>query len=200
MCEALKINKVELIKTAYDIPSLPPANKKEIAFAGRSNVGKSSFLNALLGIKIAKVSSIPGKTRSINYYLVNNEYYFVDLPGYGFANVSKIEKERWNILMNKYFENRANLTTVFLLIDHRHLPQKLDFTMVEWLKNLNIPFIFLLTKADKLKKKEKAEMYNNIKKSLSIYGEYLYIPISSKTKEGLKDALKTISVVLGENG
>jgi len=195
----LKIYKAQLIKTVYNIEDLPPPDKKEIAFAGRSNVGKSSFLNALLGIKIAKVSSTPGKTRSINYYLVNDKYYFVDLPGYGFANVSKQEKERWNVLMNEYFKNRFSLNTVFLLIDHRHMPQKLDYTMVEWLKDLGISFLFILTKSDKLKKSEKAKLFEDIKNSFSSYGEYIYMPCSSKTKEGLKEVLKTIGNILGED-
>ncbi|PNR99312.1 GTP-binding protein YsxC [Petrotoga mexicana DSM 14811] len=194
----MKVYKAQLIKTVYNIEDLPPPDKKEIAFAGRSNVGKSSFLNAILGIKIAKVSSTPGKTRSINYYLVNDKYYFVDLPGYGFASVSKQEKERWNILMNEYFKNRFSLNAVSLLIDHRHMPQKLDYAMVEWLKDLGTPFLFILTKSDKLKKSEKAKLFEDIKSSFLTYGEYIYLPFSSKTKEGLKEVLKTIGEILGE--
>lgn len=195
----MKITSAKLIKTVYDVKDLPPSDKKEIAFAGRSNVGKSSFLNTVLGIKTAKVSSTPGKTRSINYYLVNGKYYFVDLPGYGFAKVSKEEKERWGVLLEEYFNNRYNLDMVFLLLDHRHLPQELDYVMIEWLRDLGIPFIIILTKVDKLKASERKKMQQQIKTSLSVYGDYIYIPFSSKTKEGVKEVLDLFSKILGES-
>ncbi|PNR94159.1 ribosome biogenesis GTP-binding protein YihA/YsxC [Petrotoga sp. 9PWA.NaAc.5.4] len=194
----MKVNSAKLIKTVYKIEDMPPEDKKEIAFAGRSNVGKSSLLNTLLGIKIAKVSSTPGKTRSINYYLVNDNYYFVDLPGYGFASVSKQEKEKWSYLLDDYFKNRKNLITVILLLDHRHVPQPLDYSMIEWLRELEIPFMFVLTKADKLKNFEKKKKFKEIQISLSNYGEYIYLPFSSKTKEGINLLLKTIGEILGD--
>ena len=194
----MKVNSAKLIKTVYKIEDMPPEDKKEIAFAGRSNVGKSSLLNTLLGIKIAKVSSTPGKTRSINYYLVNDNYYFVDLPGYGFASVSKQEKEKWSYLLDDYFKNRKNLITVILLLDHRHVPQPLDYSMIEWLRELGIPFMFVLTKADKLKNFEKKKKFKEIQISLSDYREYIYLPFSSKTKEGVNLLLKTIGEILGD--
>ncbi|GAB6188763.1 ribosome biogenesis GTP-binding protein YihA/YsxC [Marinitoga arctica] len=177
--------KVELIKTAYIKGDYPPPLKSEIAFAGRSNVGKSSLLNKLFGIKIAKISSNPGKTRSINFYNVNNKGYLVDLPGYGFANVSKAEKKKWADLLEDYFTNRYSLQMIFLLIDHRHEPQKKDIEMIQWLKELEIPFMIILTKLDKLKKSERQKKLNIIKSSLSKFGEFIYFPVSSKTGEGI---------------
>ncbi|WGS64205.1 ribosome biogenesis GTP-binding protein YihA/YsxC [Marinitoga aeolica] len=177
--------KVELIKTAYMKGDYPPPLNAEIAFAGRSNVGKSSLLNKLFGIKIAKISSNPGKTRSINFYNVDNKGYLVDLPGYGFASVSKEEKKKWANLLEDYFVNRYSLQMVFLLIDHRHEPQKKDIEMIQWLRELKIPFMIVLTKLDKVKKSERQKKLNLIKSVLSGYGEYLYFPVSSKTGEGI---------------
>lgn len=177
--------KVELVKTAYVKGDYPTPLDAEIAFAGRSNVGKSSLLNKLFGIRIAKISSNPGKTRSINFYNVNNKGYLVDLPGYGFASVSKEEKKKWANLLEDYFTNRYSLKMVFLLIDHRHEPQKKDIEMVQWLKELEIPFMIVLTKLDKLKKSERQKKLNIIKSELSKYGEFLYFPVSSKTGEGI---------------
>ena len=177
--------KVELVKTVYVKGEYPPPLNAEIAFAGRSNVGKSSLLNKLFGIKIAKISSNPGKTRSINFYNVDNKGYLVDLPGYGFASVSKEEKKKWAELLEDYFINRYSLQMVFLLIDHRHEPQKKDIEMIQWLKELEIPFMIVLTKLDKVKKSERQKKLNLIRTELAKYGEYLYFPVSSKTGEGI---------------
>lgn len=190
------IKKAELYKTAYRIEQLPPEDRPEVAFAGRSNVGKSSLLNALMKIKIAKISSKPGKTRSINYYLVNDDYYFVDLPGYGFASVSKAEKEKWNELMSDYFMNRMNLRMVYVLIDHRHKPQKNDHMMVQWLKSMNLPFMIVLTKSDKLKQSDRIKKLKEIKRDLSVYGEYLYFQTSASKNKGLQDLENSILTVL----
>lgn len=175
---------------------MPEEDKPEVAFAGRSNVGKSSLLNALMKIKIAKISSKPGKTRSINYYLVNDDYYFVDLPGYGFASVSKTEKEKWNELMSDYFMNRMNLRMVYVLIDHRHKPQKNDHMMVQWLKSMNLPFMIVLTKSDKLKQSDRIKKLKEIKRDLSVYGEYLYFQTSATKNRGLQDLENSILTVL----
>lgn len=179
--------KIELVKTVYTKGEYPPPFDNEIAFAGRSNVGKSSLLNKLFGIKIAKISSNPGKTRSINFYNVDNKGYLVDLPGYGFANVSKEEKKKWAQLLEDYFVNRYSLQMVFLLIDHRHEPQKKDLEMIQWLKELGIPFMIVLTKVDKVKKSERIKKLNIIKSTLSKYGDYIYFPVSSNTGEGIGD-------------
>lgn len=190
------IKKAELYKTAYRYEQVPPENLPEIAFAGRSNVGKSSLLNSLMKIKIAKISSKPGKTRSINYYLVNDSYYFVDLPGYGFASVSKSEKNKWNELMSEYFMNRMSLRMVYVLIDHRHKPQKNDHMMVQWLKSMNIPFMIVLTKSDKLNQSEKIKKLKEIKRELSVYGEYLYFQTSANKNKGIEKLTKSILTIL----
>jgi len=190
------IKKAELYKTAYRKDQLPPEDRPEVAFAGRSNVGKSSLLNSLMKIKIAKISSKPGKTRSINYYLVNDKYYFVDLPGYGFASVAKTEKAKWNDLMNDYFTNRMSLRMVYVLIDHRHKPQKNDHMMIQWLKSMNLPFMIVLTKSDKLKQSERIKKLKEIKRDLSIYGEYLYFQTSASKNKGMEELTESILTVL----
>jgi len=196
----LKITNVKLIKTIYDENHFPSDLPAEIAFAGRSNVGKSSLLNALFNQRIAKVSSQPGKTRSINYFSVNSdEYMFVDLPGYGFAKVSKTEKEKWGKLMTSYFTGRENLLMVFLLIDHRHEPQKNDIAMIEWLKSLKIPFSIILTKKDKLTKNEQKKMFDIITENIGYYGEYNYFPVSSEKREGLEELKDFIDLLYGKS-
>ncbi|SHE27124.1 GTP-binding protein [Marinitoga hydrogenitolerans DSM 16785] len=189
-------NKVELVKTVYKKGEYPSPLNAEIAFAGRSNVGKSSLLNKLFGIKIAKISSNPGKTRSINFYSVNNKGYLVDLPGYGFANVSKEEKKKWAELLEDYFVNRYSLQMIFLLIDHRHEPQKKDLEMIQWLRGLEIPFMIVLTKLDKVKKSERQKKLRIIQSELSKYGDYLYFPVSAKTGEGIGALKNEISKFL----
>ncbi|KAF2956546.1 ribosome biogenesis GTP-binding protein YihA/YsxC [Marinitoga sp. 38H-ov] len=188
--------KINLTKTAYSIGDYPPPLDFEIAFAGRSNVGKSSLLNKLFGIKIAKISSNPGKTRSINFYNIDNKGYLVDLPGYGFASVSKEEKKNWEKLLEDYFTNRYSLKMVFLLIDHRHEPQKKDIEMIQWLRELEMPFMIILTKLDKLKQSERRKKYEIIRREISKYGEYIYFPVSSKTGEGIGELKQEISKYL----
>ncbi|BBE31636.1 putative GTP-binding protein EngB [Tepiditoga spiralis] len=191
------VKSAELVKMVHNIDHLPEPMNGEIAFAGRSNVGKSSLLNRLMTKKEARVSSKPGKTRSINYYLINKKYYYVDLPGYGFASVSKTEKEKWENLMEGYFTGREELQMVFVLIDHRHPPQKMDHMMVSWLKDLRVPFTIVLTKMDKLKKNERMKMFNTIKSELSYYGNYTYFQTSSEKGEGINELNKYISMIIG---
>jgi len=191
----LLIRNVKLVSTVYNPGTFPNPVKVEIAFAGRSNVGKSTLLNVLFNKKIAKVSSTPGKTRSINFYLVNNEYYFVDLPGYGYAKVSKSEKKRWAALIEYYFKSRK-ISMCFLLMDMRHEPQPNDLQMVEWIKTNSIPFTVVLTKADKVKRNESRKHIEIFEKVLMRYGEYRLILFSSVTKEGLDSLLESISEAL----
>lgn len=194
----MKIKNVELYKTCFNNSQLPPENIKEIAFAGRSNVGKSTLLNTIFNRKIAKTSSKPGKTRSINYYLINQNYYFVDLPGYGYAKVSKEEKEKWQGLMENYFETRNTLEMVFLLLDYRHEPKESDELMISWLQHLNIPFALILTKEDKLKSKEKKINLEKIKSKISLYGYYNYFPVSAEKRKGFEQLMNFIGQVLGD--
>ena len=170
---------------AYGISSqLPVSEAPEIAFAGRSNVGKSSLLNKIFNRKqLARVSSVPGKTITINFYDVDGVK-FVDLPGYGYAKISKQEKERFAELMEGYFQSERNLKLVVQLVDMRHKPSADDFGMIEFLRHMEIPFIIVMTKSDKLKSKEYKRRLEESKKELECAGDVPIIPFSSQTGEG----------------
>ena len=181
----MNYNKAEFEK-AYGISSqLPPSDITEIAFAGRSNVGKSSLLNKLFNRKsLARVSSVPGKTITINFYDVDG-YKFVDLPGYGYAKLSKSERDRFGELMEGYFQSGRNIKLVVQLVDMRHKPSQDDFGMIDFMKQMNIPFIVVCTKADKLKVKEFKKREQEIKEELSMVDSDLIIPFSSQNGLGL---------------
>lgn len=187
----MNYNKAEFEK-AYGISSqLPPSDITEIAFAGRSNVGKSSLLNKLFNRKsLARVSSVPGKTITINFYDVDG-YKFVDLPGYGYAKLSKSERDRFGELMEGYFQSGRNIKLVVQLVDMRHKPSQDDFGMIEFMKQMNIPFIVVCTKADKLKVKEFKKREQEIKEELSMVDSDLIIPFSSQNGLGL-DKIKML--------
>lgn len=187
----MNYNKAEFEKS-YGISSqLPPSNITEIAFAGRSNVGKSSLLNKLFNRKsLARVSSVPGKTITINFYDVDG-YKFVDLPGYGYAKLSKSERDRFGELMEGYFQSGRNIKLVVQLVDMRHKPSQDDFGMIEFMKQMNIPFIVVCTKADKLKVKELKKREQEIKEELSMVDSDLIIPFSSQNGLGL-DKIKML--------
>ncbi|WP_294775865.1 ribosome biogenesis GTP-binding protein YihA/YsxC [uncultured Eubacterium sp.] len=187
----MNYNKAEFEK-AYGISSqLPPSDITEIAFAGRSNVGKSSLLNKLFNRKsLARVSSVPGKTITINFYDVDG-YKFVDLPGYGYAKLSKSERDRFGELMEGYFQSGRNINLVVQLVDMRHKPSQDDFGMIDFMKQMNIPFIVVCTKADKLKVKEFKKREQEIKEELSMVDSDLIIPFSSQNGLGL-DKIKML--------
>lgn len=187
----MNYNKAEFEKS-YGISSqLPPSDITEIAFAGRSNVGKSSLLNKLFNRKsLARVSSVPGKTITINFYNVDG-YKFVDLPGYGYAKLSKSERDRFGELMEGYFQSGRNIKLVVQLVDMRHKPSQDDFGMIEFMKQMNIPFIVVCTKADKLKVKEFKKREQEIKEELSMVDSDLIIPFSSQNGLGL-DKIKML--------
>ncbi len=187
----MNYNKAEFEKS-YGISSqLPPSNITEVAFAGRSNVGKSSLLNKLFNRKsLARVSSVPGKTITINFYDVDG-YKFVDLPGYGYAKLSKSERDRFGELMEGYFQSGRNIKLVVQLVDMRHKPSQDDFGMIEFMKQMNIPFIVVCTKADKLKVKEFKKREQEIKEELSMVDSDLIIPFSSQNGLGL-DKIKML--------
>ncbi len=187
----MNYNKAEFEK-AYGISSqLPPSDITEIAFAGRSNVGKSSLLNKLFNRKsLARVSSVPGKTITINFYDVDG-YKFVDLPGYGYAKLSKSERDRFGELMEGYFQSGRNIKLVVQLVDMRHKPSQDDFGMIDFMKQMNIPFIVVCTKADKLKVKEFKKKEQEIKEELSMVDSDLIIPFSSQNGLGL-DKIKML--------
>jgi len=192
----MKIRKVELYKTVYVPEDLPQTPYREVAFVGRSNVGKSSLLNTLANnFKLAKVSSEPGKTRSINFYLVNNKFFMVDLPGYGFAKVSFKEQKRWRELIENYLKERDTLKGVFLLVDSRVGPTEKDRQMKDWLDFFGIPYVVVATKVDKLKSSEKQKLKKKIEEGFGDKNLRI-IPFSSKTREGRVEVLKEIERLL----
>ncbi len=186
------IKKVQFVKSAVYPEDYPPPDKPEVAVVGRSNVGKSSLINAIFKRNIARVSSSPGKTRLINFFLLNDKIYFVDLPGYGYAAVSKAEREKWKRMIEKYFYTRENLGLVVLLVDSRHKPTNLDFLMKEWLESLDIPYIVVATKADKLNQSEKAKAKKIIRETLELPKDFPVFLTSSKEKTGVKEIVSYI--------
>lgn len=163
----MKINSVNFISSSPDYRKCPPPNYPEFAFIGRSNVGKSSIINLLTGSKsTAKVSSTPGKTQLINHFLINNGWYLTDLPGYGFARLSRIERFRLESIIYGYFLHRENLKGIFLLIDSRHEPQKIDLEFMNWLFKNKLNPIILFTKIDKISKADLATNLVNYQTTL----------------------------------
>ncbi len=170
---------------------LPPSELPEIAFAGRSNVGKSSMINKLFNRKqLARVSAVPGKTATINFFRADG-LRFADLPGYGYAKVSKGEKRRWSELISGYFEQDRDLRLVFQLIDMRHAPTADDLTMINYMIDREIPFVVVLTKADKLSKTQRAVRLAALETELPCADQIVTIPFSSETGEGV-DAVKDV--------
>ena len=151
----LKIKNVNYFKSFSDYEKLPNSTFLEIAFIGRSNVGKSSLINNLCNRKIAETSSTPGKTQSINFFLVNNSFYFIDLPGYGYTNIPKSIKKKWSLLIELYLQKRKQLKVIIFLLDIRRIPNENDKIINNWIKSLiDINVIYILTKADKISKNE----------------------------------------------
>lgn len=192
----MNYNKVEF-ERAYGISAqLPNSDIPEIAFAGRSNVGKSSLLNKLFNRKgLARVSSVPGKTITINFYNVDG-YKFVDLPGYGYAKISKQEKERFGELMEGYFQSGRNIKLVVQLVDMRHKASADDFGMIEFLKHNDIPFIIVMTKSDKLKVKEYKKRMQDSAMELECAGDVPIIAFSSQNGEGVDTVKRYIEEAL----
>jgi len=191
----MKIKKAEFVISNTDVRKCPKADMPEYAFVGRSNVGKSSLINMLLERKkLAKTSQSPGKTLLINHFLINKEWYLVDLPGYGYAKVSKSKREEIANIINKYVNNRSNLYCLFVLIDIRHSPQKIDLEFMEWLGQNKVPFTIIFTKADKLKKTKLEDSIENYKTSLLKSWEEIpeYFVSSSTSKAGREEILEYI--------
>lgn len=164
---------------------LPPSTVAEIAFAGRSNVGKSSLINKVLNRKaLARTSGVPGKTVTINFYKVDGVR-FVDLPGYGYAKVPKSEKQRWSEMMEGYFNSGRNLRLVVQLIDMRHPPSRDDIAMMEFLKEAGYPFLIAMTKSDKLKKMEREKRLQALEEELAFVPDVQRIPFSAVNGEGV---------------
>ena len=168
------IKKADFIISNTDVNKCPEPNKPEYAFIGRSNVGKSSLINMLVNKKnLAKTSGKPGKTQVINHFLINENWYIVDLPGYGYASVSKQKRTDFAQIIKQYLTKRKNLMSVFVLIDSRLTPQKIDIEFMAWLGELRIPFVICFTKQDKLSKSESEINLMNYKKEMLKYWEYL---------------------------
>lgn len=193
------IRKAELETVCGVTSKLPEHDVPEVAFIGKSNVGKSTLINTLLGRKkLARTSQEPGKTQTINFYNVNDEVYFTDLPGYGYAKVSMKERERWAGMINRYLEKSRSLKLMLLLIDIRHEPGANDIQMFEWLKANNASTIIVLTKADKIKRSQKDKCIKVIRSALKADG-YRMIPFSGVTKEGREELLSAIEEVIDED-
>ena len=189
----MQINKAEFLMSNTRFEFLPNDNIPEYAFIGRSNVGKSSLINMLVQRKgLAKTSSVPGKTVAINHFIVNDAWYLVDLPGYGYAKVAKTEKQRWAGLIEGYLNADRNIELVFLLIDMRHAPTADDLHMINFLIDNELPFVIILTKADKLNKTERAKAMKVFSETIPCYEDIHIIPFSSQTFEGVEEVRKII--------
>ena len=174
---------------------LPPSRRLEIAFAGRSNVGKSSLINRVLGRKqLARVSAVPGKTVTVNFYSLQ-DIVLADLPGYGYAKVSKSERDRWAELMEHYFQSGRNIGLVFQLVDMRHPPSRDDVNMVDFLIDAQIPFVVVLTKKDKLSRRQQQERLEAFRRELPCGGQLELLPFSSQTGEGVEELRQIIEDV-----
>jgi GTP-binding protein len=183
----MKIQSAEFLKSVYPQDEYPPARYPEVAFAGRSNVGKSSLINTLTNRKgLARISSTPGKTQSINFYLINGAVCLVDLPGYGYAKVPLQVHKRWSPLIEDYCQKRKTLRGVVVIIDARIGPTPLDLSLVQWLRGLSMPALITMTKIDKLSKNKMAQALLQLSEVLAIPAEEI-IPFSAHTGEGKKE-------------
>jgi GTP-binding protein len=172
--------------SVFDVSKLPKADRGEFVFCGRSNVGKSSLINKIVNRKaLARTSAVPGKTACINYYRLDSVY-LVDLPGYGYAKVSDSEKKKWAFLIEGYFNQERDLRLAFALVDFRHPPTADDIMMIEYLTESEIPFVLVLTKADKLSKTERIQRRNSLKNEIPYIDEIQVIEYSAKTGEGIE--------------
>lgn len=193
----MKVNHAEFIISAVKEEQYPTDGLVEFALAGRSNVGKSSFINKMIGRKnLARTSSKPGKTQTLNFYKINDAFYFVDVPGYGFARVSKSEREAWGRMIEAYLGQREPLKMVLLIVDLRHAPSKDDQLMYEWLKHYDIPTMIVATKADKIPKGKHQKHVKIVKETLQVDKNDTVVLFSSETGLGKEEAWKQLSAYL----
>ena len=194
----MNYNNAEFYTSYGSFKQIPPSERTEIAFSGRSNVGKSSLINKIFNRKsLARVSAVPGKTATINFYSLEN-LYFVDLPGYGYAKVAKSDKERWGSLIEGYLHDDRELALVFQLIEFRHPPTADDLMMVNFLIDSEIPFVVVLTKADKLSKKQREERREALLTELPCAEDITIIEFSAQTGEG-RDEIRAIIEEIAES-
>ena len=194
------IKKAEL-ETVCGIGSrIPESSRPEVAFAGKSNVGKSSLINGLLNRKsLARTSSQPGKTQTINYYNVNDMLYLVDLPGYGYAKVSQSVKEQWGKLIERYLHHSKQLKAVFLLVDIRHKPSENDKLMYDWIVHNGYAPIIIATKADKLKRSQLQKHIGEVRRGLDLPSETVVIPFSALSKQGREEIWDLIEELMPQS-
>lgn len=193
----MKIIKSDLHAIAVGPSQYPKDELPEIAFAGRSNVGKSSFINSMINrSNLARTSGKPGKTRTINFYIINENFRFVDLPGYGYAQVSKSEREKWGHIIEEYLTERENLREIMLIVDIRHEPSEQDLMMYNWIKSFGYKGLVIATKADKISKGNWQKHINVIKKKLDIEDTSLILPYSSDNKVNKEKAWKVLEEIL----
>lgn len=193
----MKIIKSDLHAIAVWKSQYPEDELPEIAFAGRSNVGKSSFINSMINrANLARTSGKPGKTRTINFYIINDSFRFVDLPGYGYAQVSKTEKEKWGKIIEDYLVDRKNLREIVLIVDMRHEPTGQDLMMYEWIKSFGYSGIVIATKADKISKANWQKHTKIIRQKLGIQDMNLVIPYSSSKKTNIENVWQVFDPLL----
>ena len=193
------IKKVNLDIVIGVTSAIPDTEFPEVAFAGKSNVGKSSLINALMNRKsYARTSSQPGKTQTINFYNINDAMYLVDLPGYGYANASPAVKAKWGKMIEKYLRQSANLKQVFLLVDIRHDPSENDKMMYNWIVDNGFRPVIIATKLDKLKRSQIAKHVKAVRAGIGLKEDDILIPFSSQTKQGLDELWNTIEGYIGQ--
>lgn len=196
--DLMNFNNARFYASYGKFSQIPPCEKIEIAFAGRSNVGKSTLINKIFNRKsLARVSSVPGKTATINFYELENVY-FVDLPGYGYAKVSKMEKQRWSKLIEGYLNSNRDIRLVFMLIDMRHSPSADDITMINYLIDTGLPFVIVLTKSDKLNKTQREKRMRSFEDEIPYFDEITVVPFSSQNFEGV-ETLRKIAEEIANN-
>ena len=194
------IKNVELETVCGITSKIPDNTLPEIAFAGKSNVGKSSLINALMNRKsLARTSSSPGKTQTINFYNINSEMYLVDLPGYGYAKVSEAEKAKWGKMIENYLHTSKQLRAVFLLIDIRHEPGKNDKTMYDWIVYQGYQPIIIATKLDKLKRSQVQKAIKIVRTGLGLKGSDIVIPFSAETKQGREEIYALMDEIIADH-
>lgn len=189
----MKVTQAEIVISAVQQSQYPEDKLPEIVLLGRSNVGKSSFINTLIQRKgLARTSSQPGKTQTMNFYKINNAFYFVDMPGYGYAKVSKKEREKWGVMIEEYLQKRENMVLVFLLVDSRHEPTEDDRLMYDWLTYYGLDPVIIATKADKISKVRQKKAVDNIFNTLRPRKRSDVILFSAATKMGKDEAWEVI--------
>ena len=194
----MKVNNVSLAAVGVKMSQYPDDGKPEIAFAGKSNVGKSTLINAMIGRKaLARTSSQPGKTRTINFYNVEDILYFVDLPGYGYAKAPRTEIEKWGKMIEEYLNKRETLRGLVMLVDIRHEPGENDRLMYDWLKHYGYDIIIAATKKDKIKRSQIQKQLSLIKNTLKLAPEDRLIAFSGETKDGVEELWEELEKLIG---